>query len=116
MRRRTQLSTAKPLAGTISIKPALSNGQCKSVLLEEALRVRSGQSVPFYLAWAYINTLQYSRTQWQGDEDSVKKISALYGKMSKEGYVNVAEELGLSGRRGTLISLFSRLKQGTAVY
>lgn len=40
-----------------------------------------------------------SRTPWQGDEDSIKKIKAK-GKVNEEGYVNVARELGLSGTRG----------------
>ena len=42
-----------------------------------------------------------SRTPWQGDEDSIKKIKEK-GKMNDEGYVNVASELGLSGRRGMI--------------
>ncbi|KAL8645901.1 MAG: hypothetical protein Q9210_006451 [Variospora velana] len=40
----------------------------------------------------------YCRTPWQGDEDSIAKIKT-QGKMNDEGYVNVASQLGLSGRR-----------------
>ncbi|MCJ1369447.1 hypothetical protein MMC20_000658 [Loxospora ochrophaea] len=40
----------------------------------------------------------YCRTPWQGDEDSLKRIKAK-GKVSANGYVNVAEELGISGER-----------------
>ena len=40
-----------------------------------------------------------SRTPWRGDEDLVKKIKT-QGKVNREGYVNVAAELGLSGVRG----------------
>ncbi len=39
-----------------------------------------------------------SRTPWQGDEDSMKRISK-QGRVNEEGYVNVASELGLSGVR-----------------
>ncbi|MCJ1452668.1 hypothetical protein MMC28_003011 [Mycoblastus sanguinarius] len=42
----------------------------------------------------------YCRTPWQGDEDSLKRIKGKSsGKVNGEGYVNVAEELGLSGHR-----------------
>ncbi|KAK4694014.1 hypothetical protein P7C71_g3489, partial [Lecanoromycetidae sp. Uapishka_2] len=41
----------------------------------------------------------YCRTPWQGDEDSLKRIKNAGGKVNGEGYVNVAEELGLSGAR-----------------
>lgn len=40
----------------------------------------------------------YCRQQWQGDEDSIKRIVGS-GKVNAEGYVNVAGELGLSGAR-----------------
>ncbi|CZT08740.1 hypothetical protein WAI453_006135 [Rhynchosporium graminicola] len=40
----------------------------------------------------------YCRTAWKGDDDSIKRISKS-GKVNAEGYVNVAGELGLSGRR-----------------
>ena len=42
-----------------------------------------------------------SRTPWRGDEDLVKKIKT-QGQVNREGYVNVASELGLSGFRGKL--------------
>lgn len=41
----------------------------------------------------------YCRTKWQGDEDSIKRISKDKSKVNSEGYVNVAGELGLSGAR-----------------
>lgn len=43
----------------------------------------------------------YCRTPWQGDDNSVKRIQDVKGKgkVNGEGYVNVASELGLSGRR-----------------
>ena len=40
----------------------------------------------------------YCRTPWKGDEDSIKRISKS-GVVNAEGYVNVADELGLSGHR-----------------
>lgn len=40
----------------------------------------------------------YCRTLWQGDENSIKRIHKT-GAVNVEGYVNVAGELGLSGRR-----------------
>lgn len=40
-----------------------------------------------------------SRTPWRGDEESVEKIKA-QGRKNREGYVNVAAQLGLSGLRG----------------
>ena len=48
----------------------------------------------------------YCRTAWQGDDDSIAKIQNVKekGKVNKEGYMNVAEELGLSGHRGKLCS------------
>lgn len=41
----------------------------------------------------------YCRTPWQGDEDSINRIKNVGGHVNGEGYVNVAEELGLSGAR-----------------
>ncbi|MCJ1260022.1 hypothetical protein MMC24_007862, partial [Lignoscripta atroalba] len=43
----------------------------------------------------------YCRTPWQGDEDSLKTIKSIKDKglVNEEGYVNVAEHLGLSGAR-----------------
>lgn len=43
-------------------------------------------------------TCPFCRTPWQGDEDSIKKIMGA-GKVNEDGYVNVANQLGLSGRR-----------------
>ena len=40
-----------------------------------------------------------SRTPWQGDEESLKKIKNAGGKINGDGYVNVAAELGISGAR-----------------
>ncbi|KAI4088021.1 MAG: hypothetical protein LQ344_006396 [Seirophora lacunosa] len=41
-----------------------------------------------------------NRTPWQGDEDSIAEIKT-QGQMNSEGYVNIASQLGLSGRRDT---------------
>ena len=50
----------------------------------------------------------YCRTPWQGDEEQVRRIcrdkTRQGGKSNGEGYVNVAEELGMSGARGRLSS------------
>ncbi|MCJ1336831.1 hypothetical protein MMC09_002109 [Bachmanniomyces sp. S44760] len=40
----------------------------------------------------------YCRTPWQGDEDSLKRIKET-AKRNREGYLNVAQQLGLSGTR-----------------
>jgi hypothetical protein len=44
-------------------------------------------------------TCPYCRSVWQGDEDMVKKIK-MTGKVGAEGYVNVADQLGISTMRG----------------
>ena len=44
-------------------------------------------------------TCVYCRADWQSDDDAIKKLSTA-GPTNEEGYVNVASELGLSGRRG----------------
>ena len=43
-------------------------------------------------------TCPFCRTAWQGDEDTIKHVSKS-GQKNGEGYVNVAGQLGLSGRR-----------------
>ena len=43
-------------------------------------------------------TCPFCRAPWQGDEQDVKNV-ARHGKKNAEGYVNVASQLGLSGRR-----------------
>ncbi|KAL2355597.1 hypothetical protein BJ546DRAFT_636734 [Cryomyces antarcticus] len=43
-------------------------------------------------------TCPFCRTPWQGDEETLKQVSKS-GKLNAEGYVNVAGQLGLSGRR-----------------
>ncbi|RDW91472.1 RING finger protein Znf1 [Coleophoma crateriformis] len=45
----------------------------------------------------------YCRTPWQSDASAidVKKVATQSGRVSDEGYVNVAAELGISGRRDT---------------
>ena len=42
-----------------------------------------------------------SRTPWQGDEESLKRI-AKSSQVNAEGYVNVASMVGLSGVRGMI--------------
>lgn len=44
-------------------------------------------------------TCPYCRSVWEGDEDMVKKIEKT-GPLNAEGYVNVAEQLGISDERG----------------
>ena len=56
-------------------------------------------SGPFYINLCSLAKHKISRTTWQGDEDSIKKIKNATGKVNGEGYVNVAAELGLSGAR-----------------
>lgn len=43
-------------------------------------------------------TCPFCRAPWEGDEDTLKKV-VQSGRPNKEGYVNVASQLGLSGRR-----------------
>ena len=43
-------------------------------------------------------TCPFCRTPWQGDNEIVSKL-AKEGNVNAEGYVNVASQLGLSGRR-----------------
>lgn len=44
-------------------------------------------------------TCPYCRSVWKGDEDMVKKIKRT-GKVNEDGYVNVADQLGISAQRG----------------
>ncbi|KAF2479223.1 hypothetical protein BDY17DRAFT_328001 [Neohortaea acidophila] len=43
-------------------------------------------------------TCPFCRAKWEGDEDTLKKVVQM-GRPNQEGYVNVASQLGLSGRR-----------------
>lgn len=43
-------------------------------------------------------TCPFCRTPWQSDVDAVKSVAKV-GRVNAEGYVNVASQLGLSGRR-----------------
>lgn len=43
-------------------------------------------------------TCPFCRTVWQGDEDALKQV-ANSGQMTEEGYVNVAGQLGITGKR-----------------
>lgn len=43
-------------------------------------------------------TCPFCRAQWQGDEEALKKVASA-GKVNAEGYVNVASQLGISGKR-----------------
>lgn len=51
----------------------------------------------------------HSRSQWQGDTDMLSNISKESGKLSADGYVNVAQQLGLSGKRGMSLSFSSTM-------
>jgi len=44
-------------------------------------------------------TCPFCRTPWVGDEDMMKNI-AKTGRRNADGYVNVAQQLGISGQRG----------------
>lgn len=46
-------------------------------------------------------TCPYCRSVWEGDEDMVKAIRR-NGEKNAEGYVNVADQLGISTQRGEL--------------
>lgn len=48
-------------------------------------------------------TCPMCRTPWQGDDDMINKIKNT-GIIGEEGYVNVADQLGISGERGETIS------------
>ncbi|GAB1311507.1 hypothetical protein MFIFM68171_01717 [Madurella fahalii] len=54
-------------------------------------------------------TCPYCRSVWDGDEDIIKKIKRT-GKVNEEGYVNVADQLGISTQRDT--STYSRWWSG----
>ncbi|TVY80483.1 hypothetical protein LSUE1_G004461 [Lachnellula suecica] len=41
----------------------------------------------------------YCRTPWKHDEKTINNINKDSGKMSEDGYVNVADDLGISGER-----------------
>jgi hypothetical protein len=47
-------------------------------------------------------TCPYCRSVWQGDEDSLRNIKTT-GKLNSEGYVNIADQLGISTARGGLL-------------
>jgi len=51
-------------------------------------------------------TCPFCRTPWRGDEDMVKKI-ARCGKRNADGYVNVAQQLGISASRGELFPRYA---------
>lgn len=44
-------------------------------------------------------TCPFCRTPWQGDEDMVKTVDMLSATHGRDGYLNVASQLGLSGLR-----------------
>jgi hypothetical protein len=46
-------------------------------------------------------TCPFCRANWADDDGIVKAIAKVGGTVNDEGYVNVASELGLSGRRGS---------------
>ncbi|KAK2053045.1 SWIM zinc finger protein [Colletotrichum caudatum] len=58
-------------------------------------------------------TCPFCRSIWQGDDDMVKKIKG-GGKITHEGYVNVADELGISTQRD--YSTYSRWWGGRRRY
>ena len=54
-------------------------------------------------------TCPYCRSVWEGDDDMVRKIKRT-GRLNEEGYVNVAEQLGISTERD--YSTYSRWWSG----
>ncbi|KXH26169.1 SWIM zinc finger protein [Colletotrichum simmondsii] len=56
-------------------------------------------------------TCPYCRSIWQGDDDMIKNIKK-GGKITREGYVNVAEQLGISTQRGMGVPLWRVAFQG----
>lgn len=59
-------------------------------------------------------TCPYCRSVWEGDEDLVKQIKK--GKVTSEGYVNVADQLGISRRRDTTTYYFGSWESGRSGY
>ncbi|KAJ4386125.1 hypothetical protein N0V93_009017 [Gnomoniopsis smithogilvyi] len=55
-------------------------------------------------------TCPYCRSDWESDEDEVNVASIQRGAPTKEGYVNVADQLGISRRRD--YSTYSRFWSG----
>ncbi|KAK4540845.1 hypothetical protein LTR36_008787 [Oleoguttula mirabilis] len=68
-------------------KAACGNNIHKTCFQQWAATKRGGQV-----------TCPFCRAPWEGDEETVKQV-AKSGPMNGEGYVNVASQLGLSGRR-----------------
>ena len=50
-----------------------------------------------------LQSCTFSRTLWQEDEDSNRKIKTK-GRLNAEGYVNVGDQLGFPSERGELIN------------
>lgn len=55
-------------------------------------------------------TCPYCRSIWEGDDDMIGKIKK--GKVTSEGYVNVADQLGISGVRDTSTYHFGGSRSG----
>lgn len=56
----------------------------------------------YILKIIYLANTISSRSPWQADTSSVTKESIMKnGRVNHEGYVNVAQQMGLSGERGT---------------
>ena len=55
-------------------------------------------------------TCPYCRTPWAVEDTTELKTISKAGKPNEEGYVNVAGELGISGRRGKFFLSFSPLR------
>ncbi|KAK3951429.1 hypothetical protein QBC32DRAFT_162952 [Pseudoneurospora amorphoporcata] len=55
-------------------------------------------------------TCPYCRSVWEGDDDMVKKIKK--GKVTSEGYYNVADQLGISGVRDTSTYYYGGSRSG----
>lgn len=50
-------------------------------------------------------TCPLCRSVWEGDKDSVKRIQK-NRPINQDGYVNVADQLGISGVRGTFLAIW----------
>lgn len=77
---------------------------CTRTALSSGPRAKLGKRFDVFIGEIVLDAVETlllmisSRTPWQGDEESLKRVKKT-GKINDEGYVNVAGELGLSGAR-----------------
>ena len=92
-------SGARLLAGTTSTRDVSSSGP--KVRAGRKFAVSTGESSDklYQMIKNPYTTCIRSRTPWQGDPMSLARIKTAE-RVNEEGYVNVADQLGLSGERG----------------